>query len=129
MPALDNNLIVSVRRATNKGRSYFLGAKTSSFALSPGDCYGGLFTNEGATGPIVVSLPPAKAGMSVRVHLLAAQEVTFDPYGSDRILIYTDANGDAIKTPGVVGSRIELFCVEDGKWMSDSEIGFWLDVN
>lgn len=129
MPALNDALLASVRGAANKNRPYFLGAKTASFTLTPAECYGGVFTNEGAAGAIVASLPPAKAGMSVRAFLLAAQDVDFDPNGTERIQVLTNDNGDAISSAATIGNHIELFCVEDGKWLSVIASGVWTDVN
>jgi hypothetical protein len=129
MPVLNPALLAGIRAAATKNRPYFLGAKTASFALTPSECYGGVFTNEGATGAIGATLPPAVPGMSIRGYLLAAQDVDFDPSGSERIQVLTNANGDALSSAATIGNHIELFCVEAGKWLSMISSGTWSDAN
>lgn len=97
MAALDTALLGALRSAgmdsnsISRGRPYFIGAQTASFTLKPSECYGGVFTNEGAAGAVIATLPPARAGMVVTG--IATNQVA-------RVFQFTPATGDQIQFSG-----------------------------
>lgn len=134
MGALDSALLAAVRAGASRGRPYFVGAKTAAYTVLPQDCYGGVITNEGASGTVVLSLPSAEVGMSLTVLVLAAQVVQLDPSGSEIINAFGAAAGDSVGTgaagvvAGAAGDCISIACVEDGEWIVTNYIGTWDDI-
>lgn len=90
---------------------------------------GTLFTNAGAAGTVVISLPAAVVGMQYRGLVRAAQALRFDPNGSEVIGNPTagSADGGAGKyiTSSTVGAAIHLVCVATGRWDVLSVKGTW----
>jgi len=93
------------------------------------DTYGGIVTNSGASGAIVLTLPTAVKGMNLRIQLTAAYDVDINPQNADQILGLTDAAGDAISSDATVGSFINLISFAAGQWSSAGSSGTWTDVN
>lgn len=130
MGALDNALLQAVRaNGANKGRPYLVGHKTAAYTVQPQDCYGGVITNEGASGTVTLSLPPAKAGMRLTVYALAAQEIELDPDGTELINFAGGVAGDIVSnvTTPAIDDSITIICVEDGEWLVESFNGDWAD--
>ena len=90
---------------------------------------GGIFTNTGATGAIVFTLPDCVAGMSVTFILGAAYDIDIDPYGTEKILVLTNSDGDKVSSDATLGSMITLYAVSSTKWMRVGSIGTWTDAN
>ena len=131
MGALDNALLQAVRaNGASKGRPYFVGAKTANYTVQPQDCYGGLITNEGATGSVTLTLPPAVAGMSLQVYLMASKAVVIDPQDDEKIVLAGVAGdaGDRISADAA-GEYVRLACVEDGEWVVTEVGGTWTAEN
>lgn len=129
MGALDSDLLRNMRAGAAKGRPYFVGAKTAAYTVSPVDCWGGVITNEGASGSVTLSLPPAEVGMRLHVEAFAAQEIILDPNGSEIVNALGAAAGDYVSntTTPAIGDRITLICVEAGEWMIEDSAGDWDD--
>ena len=91
-------------------------------------CYGGIVTNTGASGAIVLTLPDASKGMSLKVILTVAQDVDINPQDGEQILVKTNAAGDALSSDAKIGSACVLIAVSDTQWMATTE-GTWTDAN
>lgn len=127
MGALDTDLLASMRAGASKGRPYLVGAKTAAYTVKPQDCYGGIITNEGASGSVTLSLPVAEVGMSLLVYLMAAQAVVIDPNGSTDAIILAgvqDTAGDAISADAA-GEQVFLVCVTANEWIARDVVGTW----
>lgn len=132
MGALDTSLLACVRAAgldsntVNRNRPYFVGAQTASATLKPSDCYGGIVTNLAAAGTVVLTLPPAKAGMQISGVVEATQALSF-----------TAGTGDTIAVNGAVGAAAgtitadaisefaQLYCGVNGAWQVIAQVGTW----
>lgn len=104
-------------------------AYTSTGNIAAQDCRGGIVTNTGAGGAVVLTLPDAVQGMSVMVILTAAQDVDINPQDGEKILILTDAAGDAVSSDATVGSSLTLIAVSATEWMPVGQNGTWTDAN
>lgn len=129
MGALDSALLAAVRAGASRGRPYFVGAKTAAYTVLPQDCYGGVITNEGASGVVTLTLPSAEVGMRLTVYALAAQEIELDPSGSELINFAGGVAGDKVSnsTTPAVDDAITIICVEDGEWLVENFVGDWAD--
>lgn len=129
MGALDSALLAAVRAGASRGRPYFVGAKTAAYTVLPQDCYGGVITNEGASGVVTLTLPSAEVGMRLTVYALAAQEIELDPAGSELINFAGGVAGDKVSnsTTPAVDDAITIICVEDGEWLVENFVGDWAD--
>jgi hypothetical protein len=105
-------------------------AHTGTGNIVAAECRGGITTNTGAGGAIVLTLPDAVAGMSVCVVVTVGHDVDVNPQNGEQILVLTDAAGDAISSDATVGSMITLIAVSATEWMPvGSGVGTWTDVN
>lgn len=89
---------------------------------------GSTFVNSGA---VVINLPAlATAVIGCRVTFVTMNASNFDvnPTGTDRILVSTDANGDAIRN-ATLGNSITLEAVSATQWAPISIQGTWSDIN
>ena len=102
---------------------------TTTTTVAAQDTYGGIVTNSGASGAIVLTLPTAVKGMNLRIQLTVAQDVDINPQNADQILGLTDAAGDAISSDASVGSYVNLISFAAGQWSSAGSSGTWTDVN
>lgn len=104
-------------------------AKTATGNIAADECYGTIFTNTGAGGAIVLSLPAPVVGMHIRVYLTAAQDVDLNAATSTQILVLTNATGDAISSAATIGNSIELVALSSTTWGAIASSGTWTDVN
>lgn len=89
---------------------------------------GSTFVNSGA---VVINLPAlATAVIGCRVTFVTMNASNFDvnPTGTNRILVSTDANGDAIRN-ATLGNSITLEAVSATQWAVVSINGTWSDIN
>lgn len=93
------------------------------------ECLLGLITNTGATGATVMTLPAAIKGMSCSFVLTVAQDMDINPSGSERVLVVTNANGDALSSDATIGSTLTLWSPADGQWLVVGSTGVWTDAN
>lgn len=79
-------------------------------------------TNNGATGAVVITLPPASAaniGLRYTFSVATAQALRADPNGTDTIsLPSTGVPGAAGKYLGssTIGATVDLACLKVGNW-------------
>lgn len=83
------------------------------------------------TGAVVVKLPKSSASLlNCIFHFVTMNASNFDinPDDADRILILTDATGDAIRN-ATIGNNITLKAVSATQWTQTSGVGTYTDVN
>lgn len=102
---------------------------TDGATLAAADVGGQVYTNTGSAGSITFNLPAAVAGMHVTVIASAANAITINPDDSDKILVLTNATGDATSSDGSQGACVTLVAVDTTNWMVVSQIGTWADSN
>lgn len=101
--------------------------KTANYTVIADADNGKVFTNEGASGAIVMALPAATAGQWFRFVVKAAQEIRLDPNGTETISLPTGVQQAAGKyiSADAVGERISIECVTAGKWETSEAVGTW----
>lgn len=99
-------------------------AKTSDYTIvSKAGEY--IFTNEGASGTVTISLPVAKVGMSFSFIILEdTQELRVDPNGTQ---YFRDCAAGKYKYSDVAGNRLFVWCDIIGIWEYDYDLvsGNW----
>lgn len=104
-------------------------AYSSSGDIDADECWGGVLTNQGATGDIVLNLPEAIFGMQVTFTLIVASDVDLNAASGDQILVLTDATADAISSAATAGNSVTLFAIDATYWVPVSIDGSWADSN
>lgn len=102
-------------------------AKTADYTVTTGDT-GKAFTNTGAAGTIVFSMPAATVGLRYTFGVGAAQALRIDPNGSETVsLPSTGVPGAAGKYLGcsTVGCTVNLVCLVAGNWNVVGHTGTW----
>jgi len=111
-----------------QGTSLTVAAKTANYTALESES-GALFTNAGAAGTVVISLPAAAVGLHYRGLVRASQALRFDPNGTDVIAHMTagSADGGAGKFTGssTMGAALHLVCTAAGRWDIASVKGTW----
>jgi len=81
------------------------------------------FTNEGASGGIVFSLPQASAGYKVAILNVEGQGITIEPTFThpNTAYIYTGSTQNAALAKDTKGDAIVLFAANSTEWYSFSE--------
>jgi len=115
--------------ATGRVELIKISAKAATATLTATELYGGVFTNTGASGSIVLTLPAPVLGMHFRVYLTVAQDVDINAAASTQILVLTNATGDAISSAATIGNSIELVALSTTTWAAFAVSGTWTDVN
>jgi hypothetical protein len=92
-------------------------AKTADYTVTAArDENGTLFTNRGAGGAVIFTLPPASsryAGWHFRFRTVAGQNVTVKPSAVDTLLVFNDATADSLAASTadeLIGALIEAEC-------------------
>lgn len=100
--------------------------KTAAYTVTTTD-NGTVFTNEGATGAITVSLPAATVGLFYDFVVKAAQELRIDPNGTETIALPTGVQQAAGKyiSADADGEFIRIVCVKTGQWNVLGSVGTW----
>lgn len=102
--------------------------KTADYTILTTDV-GSIFTNEGATGTVVLNLPAATVTQRYRGIVRAAFAFRFNPQDGEVITHTTagSADGGAGKYTGssTLGADIELVCVTAGRWEAKANKGTW----
>jgi len=82
---------------------------------------GATYTNTGATGPVVFTLPPARKHLRYTFVKTVQQDITITRGGTDTI----DGGTSVANTTAETGKQITLACFEDGKWITLHKTGTW----
>lgn len=102
-------------------------AKTADYTVKTSE-NGTAFTNTGASGAVVLTLPAATVGLHYYFGVGAAQALRIDPNGTETISL--PSNG----VPGAAGKYLEadaagetvhLMCVVAGNWAVMGYTGTW----
>lgn len=101
-------------------------AKTANYTISAFES-GKTFTNDGATGIVVFSLPAASPGLEFTFVVRANQHLRIDPATADTINKADGTVGAAGKYLGVntVNSVARVKCISSGHWTLMSALGAW----
>lgn len=94
-------------------------AKTANYTILQQET-GSLYTNTGATGAIVFTLPTLSAYLAFRFLVVADQSVTIASAAGDDMVVYNDASADSVafSTSGQkIGGSVLVFANGAGtKW-------------
>lgn len=94
-------------------------AKSASFSVT-GIESGCCFTNLGATGNIVGTLPKAAPSLEYRFFVAATHTLTITPRSTDSI---RGKGAGASYAYGTIGGLIHLVCIVAGTWEIETNIG------
>ena len=104
-------------------------AKTTGESLQFISYPGVVFTNKGASGGVVLTLPTLLGSRSPMSFCVAtAQNFDINPADTDQILPNTTHAGDAIRS-ATIGNCITLHGIDDTTWGVQGESGTWADVD
>lgn len=101
--------------------------KTADYTATLAD-NGACFSNVGASGTITIALPAATPGQEYSGRVGVAQQLRFDPNGSETIsLPSTGVPGAAGKylTADAIGETVVLRCIVAGTWSVFGYTGTW----
>jgi len=102
-------------------------AKTAAYTVKAEESGTG-FTNAGAGGAVVLTLPAATVGLNYYFRVSAAQELRIDPNGTETIsLPSTGVPGAAGKylSADAIGETVRLVCAVAGSWSVFGYTGTW----
>jgi voltage-gated potassium channel Kch len=100
-------------------------ALLADYAIQPADA-GVLFTNDGATQPLVATLPPAVKDFSCGFYVHAGQALRVQAQGNDIISIGPDIGNAAGYTESALrGSLIWLTAINGINYVSEYRDGLW----
>lgn len=102
-------------------------AKTASYTILAGEADSGkTFSNKGAGGAVIFTLPVAKAGMHFRFAKLAAQNLTVTATGGAKIN-GGSANGSLANTTGGDSGTafVHLWSPDGVDWFLHASVGTW----
>jgi hypothetical protein len=85
------------------------------------------YTNEGATGSVTFTLPPALVGAEFTFAVKAAYALVVDPYGTEKISATSGVMGEAGKniSANADGEYIHIACLKTGEWTILDYRGTW----
>ena len=101
--------------------------KTADYTATLAD-NGATFSNVGASGTITIALPAATPGLEYSARVGVAQELRFDPTGSETVsLPSTGVPGAAGKylVADAIGETVVLRCIVAGTWSVSGYTGTW----
>jgi len=102
-------------------------ARTSNLTLSLASSeIGRTFTNTGASGEVILTLPSSTTGINYRFYVTAAQYLRIKAAGTDiiRHAAATSAAAGYIRA-NTIGNCIRIECTVSGVWAVTSVIGTW----
>jgi len=101
---------------------------TGPVTVTAEHCKGWALTNAGAGADVQFNLPAAAVGMEITFYVLAAQTLTINPNGTERIAVLTGTAGDYLRSDAVIGSCIKLTCLVAGYWHKVGvAVGTWTE--
>ena len=91
-------------------------AKTANYSLTATDC-GKVIHNSGATGAVTLTLPVAQAGLTYTFLVMAAQTLTVQASGTDKIAIAaTNSVAGGHIAASAVFAAVTLVAIGTGQW-------------
>ena len=100
-------------------------AKVSAHTILAGE-NGTLFTNDGSSGSVALTLPTAVEGLCYGFFIQAAQTFTINAASGDTIRSGTDvtgAGGDI--ADNTIGNYIKIKAINATEWVAESITGTW----
>jgi len=105
-------------------------AHTADAALTAAQS-GSIHTNAGATGAVVLALPPATVGLEFFFGVRASQQLRLDPNGTETVSLPSTgvpSAAGAYIVADAVGETVHLMCVAAGSWAVMGYTGSWTAV-
>lgn len=100
--------------------------RTSDLTLNATSNCSRLYTNKGAAGEVIFTLPTATSGCRYQFAVDAAQYLRVKAAGSDTICDAATVSAAAgYIRANVAGNVLEVACIASGKWYVTSKIGTW----
>lgn len=99
-------------------------AKTADYTIKPRDC-GKIFTNRGASGTVIFTLPKAVAnlkGFNVEFFTVAAQIIRVSSDPADIMVSTADAGLDSVASIAAIGTHLRVICDGTG-WLVEANPG------
>lgn len=106
--------------------------KTADYTILPKtEDLGAIFSNLGASGAVVLTLPSAKRGMMFHMMVEAAQSFSFKAAAADHFVTPAgvDTADAASITSSKIGNWITIICYTENEWVIVDKIGMWLNVD
>lgn len=87
------------------------------------------FTNEGAAGQVILTLPTAVAGLTITAYVQAAQNLRVLATGSETVRVGATVSGAAgYAEAATVGNALTLRAINATEWVAISNVGTWTVV-
>jgi hypothetical protein len=99
-------------------------AKTADYTIKPRDC-GKIFTNRGATGTVIFTLPKAVAnlkGFNVEFFTVAAQILRVSSNPADLMVSTALADASSVASIAAIGTHLRVICDGTG-WLVEANPG------
>lgn len=109
------------------GRKYDVRLRTSDYSIenaARGSESTRWFTNQGASGTVVITLPDALQGQEYRFVVVTAQLLRVDPQDTEQ---FRGKVAGKYKESNTLGESLRVYCVVDGTWEFVEEAGAWTD--
>lgn len=101
---------------------------TATDTVDRSECFGSTLNNVGASGNIILTLPPMEKGAGCKVCVEEAFDITVQPDGTERFSApATDTAGDYLTNAGTVGDCLSFEATADGVMRVTGEIGNWTE--
>ena len=119
-------------QAKKKQFNEYVKTKTAAYTLLPNtEDFGATFSNLGASGAVVLTLPIAAPGLMFDMKLEVAQNFSFTADSTSHFVDYwgTDTAAAASLTSGRIGNSITIFCDVALEWRVSMSAGEWLNYS
>ena len=106
--------------------------KTADYTILPKtEDLGAIFSNLGASGAVVLTLPSAKRGMVFHMMVETAQSFSFKAAAADHFV--TPAGSDTADAASItsdkIGNWVTVICYTEKEWTIIDKIGLWLNID
>ena len=99
--------------------------RTADLGLAHTNSFG-VFTNEGAGGTVVFTLPAAAAGMEFEFYVVAAQTLNVTAGAGDTIRLGANVSAAAGNiTNATIGGYVKLQALNATEWFASAPVGTW----
>ncbi len=106
----------------NQESKFNIQSKTTDYTITSAEAETGLngFSNDGATGAVVFTLPDAVAGMKVTVINAEDQTLQVQSVNDDKIYTTGITSGTGLLITTTKASSAEFYCINGTEWMTKS---------
>lgn len=98
---------------------------TTPFTVSAAEVRGSVTTNLGAGASITCTLPAATVGMKITFYIDAAFALVVTPASGEQLMVLTSAANKTLTSDAVVGTYLQLACLQAAKWYPTGWSGTW----